>query len=711
MTFWRRLPLTLKIVLPVLLALALGLAAAGYVVAERNGGIVRELALEKGDEISQRAAAVVRGRLDGVKRVVETLRGAILGVTTESASGAPPDRQVVINILKGALAANPDLLGVSTAWEPNAFDGRDSWFTGADAHDETGRFIPYVAYSGGEIVVEPLVDYDTPGPGDYYQRVKQSGEAQLLEPYFYPIDGVEHLITTISVPIKREGAFVGIVTADISLESLNARMRDIHPYENGHAAIISNAGTWVTDSEGAAVGTRIDATDPALADVLPDIRAGRSARTRMRSTRLDTVLHKLFEPIEVAGIADNWSLMVALPEDRMLAPVARTTETVVIVFAALVLGLGLWLFLALRTLAARPVTRLAGAIDALAGNKLETEIPYAKRGDELGGMARAVETFRKGLIDNKRLREEQQAAEAERLRLEREAEEEAARTRQTALERIAEELERTVGEVVAAVSESATALQDSSGRMAGAAREAEDQTQSATTAVGDASDNVTVVAGASQELSSSIREISQQVGEASRISREAVDNVDRTGATVGDLAKSAERIGSVIDLITDIAEQTNLLALNATIEAARAGDAGKGFAVVAQEVKSLAEQTSKATDRIAGQIREMQTGARGADEAMTSVKRTIDQIDDIAGAIAAAVEQQSAATEEISANAARAAEGAGTAREGIERMRRTSGEVGQSAGEVKTASDGLAAQADRLRDQVRDFVARIRESR
>ncbi|MCR9221174.1 MAG: methyl-accepting chemotaxis protein [Alphaproteobacteria bacterium] len=708
MSLWSRLPLTAKIVVPLLLLLTGGLALAGAVTAERTGAIVERLSADKGVEISEKAAALVRARLDGAFDVARSLRGGLQGLMVESASGAPPSREAALNLLKGVLAEHPDILGVSTGWEPDAFDGRDSWFKGADGHDDTGRFVPYVAVSGDEITVEPLADYDTPGAGDYYLLAKQTGAPQLLEPYRYTVAGEERLITTVTEPIFRDGAFVGVVTVDVALDALNARIGEIRPYGTGYAAILSNQGVWVTEAEAAELGASALETHPDFAPILPDVAAGRRAELSGFSETLQTEVRRLFMPVAAGGVDHPWSVVVTLPRDKVLEPVEEAVALIAKVFLALTLLLGVSVAGGLTLSAARPVKRLARTVDALAGDALETDVPYQARGDELGVMARAIETFRTGLIENRSLREDQARAERERLAREKRAEAEAETARQATLRGIAEDLERSIGEVVEALSSAATELQASSTSMTDAATDAAQQTAGAAASVEQASNNVTVVASASEELSASIREISQQVGEASTISTAAVDKVRRTGETVRDLAKSAETIGGVIDLITDIAEQTNLLALNATIEAARAGEAGKGFAVVAQEVKSLAEQTAKATERISKQIRGMQGNTQSAVAAMQDVQGTIMQINDAAGAIASAVEQQSSATQEISSNANQAASGASEAASGIGRVQAAASEVGEIAGGVKRASDDLAGQAETLRGEVAGFVRRIR---
>ena len=188
-----------------------------------------------------------------------------------------------------------------------------------------------------------------------------------------------------------------------------------------------------------------------------------------------------------------------------------------------------------------------------------------------------------------------------------------------------------------------------------------DQSSALVSAVASAAEetsvNVQTVSSGTEELSSSIEEIGRQVVTSAEIARKAVEEAGATDATMQGLADNAARISVVVDLIQTIASQTNLLALNATIEAARAGEAGRGFAVVASEVKSLANQTAKATDEIRQQIVSMQTVTTSAVGAIRNIGSTIGEINEVTTAIAAAVEEQGAATREIARNIQHAAGG------------------------------------------------------
>jgi methyl-accepting chemotaxis protein len=189
-----------------------------------------------------------------------------------------------------------------------------------------------------------------------------------------------------------------------------------------------------------------------------------------------------------------------------------------------------------------------------------------------------------------------------------------------------------------------------------------------------------------------------------------VEQAQANREIVEGLAQAATRIGAVVDLITDIASQTNLLALNATIEAARAGDMGKGFAVVAGEVKSLANQTARATEEISQQIAGVQGATREAVAAIETISTTIGRVSEISAAISAAVEEQGAATREIARNVEEAAQGTGEVTANIVDVGRAIAAVGDAATDVLGEATELTTQAERLAAEVDAFIARVRAS-
>lgn len=262
--------------------------------------------------------------------------------------------------------------------------------------------------------------------------------------------------------------------------------------------------------------------------------------------------------------------------------------------------------------------------------------------------------------------------------------------------------------VLDTVGGSAANLQSAANALAASAEESTQQSTAVATASEEASTNVQAVASATEELTSSVREIGRQVTESTRITGMAVEQASRSSSTIQDLAKAAQRIGDVVELINSIAGQTNLLALNATIEAARAGEAGRGFAVVASEVKALAEQTAKATGEIGQQILAIQEATRESVGSIQEIGATIASVNEIATAIAAAVEEQGMATAEIARNVQEAARGTQEVSSNISGVSQTASETGQTATRLLSSANELSQQSETLRTQVEGFFAAIR---
>lgn len=261
-----------------------------------------------------------------------------------------------------------------------------------------------------------------------------------------------------------------------------------------------------------------------------------------------------------------------------------------------------------------------------------------------------------------------------------------------------------VSEVVKVVASAAVELQSTAESLSVTAEETTRQSQSVASASEQTTNNVNTVAAAAEEMANSIEEIGRQVEQSATIASRAVQEANSTDTSVSGLAAAAQKIGEVVELISDIANQTNLLALNATIEAARAGDAGKGFAVVASEVKSLANQTAKATEDIAAQIGNIQEATGGTVTAIKNISTTIGEISEIASSIASAVEEQSAATQEISRNVQEAAAGTQDVASNIAGVTQAADETGRSASEVLSAAKELSVNGEQLREHVDKFV-------
>jgi len=379
------------------------------------------------------------------------------------------------------------------------------------------------------------------------------------------------------------------------------------------------------------------------------------------------------------------------------AIVAGETETVLIVSATLglLISIGLLGWISVFMVSA-PLRRMCDLMGRLASGDLEIAVSGTERRDEIGLLARSLQSFKDAAIEAKRLAEAEAAGNAATIR------------RAQHLDAVARSFETNSATVIRSVAAAAAEMSATAKAMAVTAEETSIQSGVVAAAAEQTSVNVQTVASATEQLSSSISEISRQVSQSSQMATEAVTRARHADATVASLASDVRGIGDVVTLIQQIAGQTNLLALNATIEAARAGDAGKGFAVVASEVKSLAVQTSKATTRISAQIATIQNATEDAVSAISGIIGTIMDINQTASAIASAVEQQGAATQEIARNIQEAARGTEEVSANITNVREAATSTGTAATHVLTAASLLSQQSDQLATQVTQFIKEVK---
>ena len=409
--------------------------------------------------------------------------------------------------------------------------------------------------------------------------------------------------------------------------------------------------------------------------------------TRKLNVGLDISVQQLVEAVQRET---NTSTFQTRQEISLATRVMLTLGCLTLIGSVLFV----WLYVGRNIL--RRIGKLQRSMQLLSDGDLESEIYRSHQHDEIASMANSLDIFRESMIEARTLSSDQdrdRVAKAERA---------------SRMEARIVEFESTVRSALDSLQKSASSMQDTAQSMAATADQSSALVSAVASAAEETSINVQTVSSGTEELSSSISEIGRQVVSSAQIARKAVDEAGATDATMQGLAENAGRISVVVDLIQTIASQTNLLALNATIEAARAGEAGRGFAVVASEVKSLANQTAKATDEIRSQIANMQQVTTSAVGAIRNISTIIGEINEVTTAIAAAVEQQGAATREIARNIQHAAGGTSEVSSNIVGVSAASAQAGSAAGEVLDASGALRREADVLRSEIDAFLGNIR---
>ncbi len=367
----------------------------------------------------------------------------------------------------------------------------------------------------------------------------------------------------------------------------------------------------------------------------------------------------------------------------------------VITGIALVTGAGVAYLLVTRSIS-RPLVEIVNGLDALNADDMSVDVKV-HNDDEIGAVARAYAVFKDSMMKTKELQADQ---EKQKQRNEEE--------KRALMNSLADDFDASVGGIVETVSSASAELNSTAQSMSSIAEETSSQANSVAAASEQASANVQTVASATEEMSNSIAEINQQVADASNASKKAVEDASQTSAQMETLAQTADKIGEVVSLISDIAEQTNLLALNATIESARAGEAGKGFAVVASEVKTLANETAKATEGISELVSEIQTETKTAVASIAEIGTVINQLEQTSTAIAAAMEEQGATTQEVARNVTEAASGTQEVSTSIAGVTQASQEAGTASSQVTSASAELSKQSELMKSEVQKFVAQVR---
>ncbi|MDR2258452.1 MAG: methyl-accepting chemotaxis protein [Treponema sp.] len=540
----------------------------------------------------------------------------------------PAQRRFFYNLLlKQEAETNPDIAAVWACWEPNALDGLDAQYANTQGTDATGRFTPYWVRTNKGISLEGLEDYEDVNTGEYYLIPRRTGEETIIEPYFYNVDGVNTLITSLAVPIKRNGQTIGVVGVDITLDRIQTGLETIKPYEGSMAAVFSNGGLVAGHFDPARLGksmavTEVDMAGDHTTNLINAIKTGSpySLSNTIAVNGEKETFNLICVPVAIGKTTTPWALTIAVPQRIINEPVFLMLKISVIISVIMLLGITVAAFLIARSIS-RPIKTMAAVVTSLGEGDLTNRL-HIKSKDEIGEMAAA---FNGALEKIKSLVF-------------------TIKNQTVALFNIGNELSTSMTETAAAINEITANIQSIKDRVinqSASVTETNATMEQITVNieklnghVDRQSESVTQSSSAIEEMLANIQSVSQTLVKNAGNVKELIESseVGRSGlqevaADIQEIARESEGLLEINAVMENIASQTNLLSMNAAIEAAHAGEAGKGFAVVADEIRKLAENSGEQSKTISAVLKKIKDSIDKITKSTDNVLNKFEAID------------------------------------------------------------------------------------
>lgn len=656
-------------------------------LADFSSDITKQQAEKYLDVIADDTSASL---LRPLEKTLNTAHATAASINAIMASDEISDKRALItDILKNTLELSPNFLGTYVAFEPNKLDNSDRFYGATDSSDESGRFAPYIVHgNNGGYSIEPLVgledatkDANGVRAGEYYLCPKDTGKNCVIDPYIYPVNGKDLLLTSMVVPLMNSGRFVGMTGIDIAADFLQAEVVkvDSELYDGaGEVLLFSPRGVLAGDSEKAElIGQNLAQAKPVNATEIAEVASTGVSQTITRDGHI-TVL----KAFTLAGSDKSWVAYISVPDDVIYSAIRQQESfmeqqktrfiILTLVFGILFALVGMVVVWFVAKSSIKPLLDMTKIVEKLAGGEADlTQVVTIKRQDETSHLARPLNTFIHKL----------QQVIIGILPIGNRLTELSARGKNISEQTSEQMYEQSnlLDQMVSAVTEMSASAQ----QIAGNANRTADLVSNANESTESGADLVSKNA--------------QSIGEVK-------DSVKTSELALQELVKNSDAITDILTEIQGIAEQTNLLALNAAIEAARAGEKGRGFAVVADEVRALASRSQLATEEIKNRLGLLNQGNRQASDAMKKsgqqvehsvelahsaadalmqIKAAINEVSEMTIQIASATEEQSSVCENVSENLTRISDLVQQTADGAQQLSQVGNELDSTATDLQ----------------------------